>query len=339
MMMGINPMNNINPIMMGMMNPMMAGMNPMGIMNPMNPMNMGNNMGMMNNINMSQNNPFMNNLNGINNFDINNQDCKIVRLNFENEYIPNVIISKNENIQEQLKSILYSLGKKQYRPPFRDEIVERENPYETLEFLLNRGVVEHHPRFLIRNLRSGRNNFTCPYDLNDLQNGDNLEVKFEGKLYGAGGICNFEFVDIDHLTKTKNLSFTRDKPKWRKVSIGLNLFGKCTNKNCQAFNKEVTYYADINTKFDINNERKNIKCPICSKNFLPATMGFWKCEYQIKGEKFKNGEYEEININGKETFGNNFEYFDPISNETTYWASLIIFTGHRQKMKYRAKNY
>ena len=67
-------------------------------------------------------------------------------------------------------------------------------------------------------------------------------------------------------------------------------------------------------------------------------MGFWKCEYQIKGEKFKNREYEEININGKETFGNNFEYFDPISNETTYWSSLIIFTGHRQKMKYRAKN-
>ena len=335
MMMGINPMNNINPMMMGMANPMMMGMNPMGIMNPMNPMNMGNNMDMINNINMfPNNNPCMNNLNGID-----NNQSKTIRLNYKNEFITNVIISKYENVSEKLKSILYSLGKKKYREPNKNEIVEREKPEETLEFLLNRGVVDHQVRVVIKNLRNHRNYYdNIGYDFNDINNGDHLQVEFEGRLIGAGGLCNFEFVDLDPLTKTKNLAFTRDKQKWRKISIGLNLFGKCTNKNCQAFNKEVTYYAGINIIFDINVQRRNIICPICSKNFLPVTMGFWKCEYQIKGEKFKNGEYEEININGKETFGNNFEYFDPISNETTYWSSLIIFTGHRQKMKYRAKN-
>ena len=93
MMMGINPMNNINPMMMGMVNPMMIGMNPMGIMNPMNPMNMGNNMDMINNINMfPNNNPCMYNLNGID-----NSQSKIIRLFYENEFITNVIISKNEN--------------------------------------------------------------------------------------------------------------------------------------------------------------------------------------------------------------------------------------------------
>ena len=40
-------------------------------------------------------------------------------------------------------------------------------------------------------------------------------------------------------------------------------------------------------------------------------MRFWKCEYQIKGEKFKNGEYEEKNLNGNEIFEDNFEYFAP----------------------------
>ena len=108
MMMGINPMNNINPMMMGMVNPMMMAMNPMGIMNPMNQINMGNNMDMINNINMfPNNNPCMNNLNGID-----NSQSKIIRLYYENEFITNVIISKNENIQEKLRSILYSLGKK-----------------------------------------------------------------------------------------------------------------------------------------------------------------------------------------------------------------------------------
>ena len=334
-----NPMMmGINPMMIGMMNPMMMGMNPMGMVNSMNQINMGNNMDMMNNINMLPNNPCMNNLNGINNFDLNNQNYKTIRLRYEDEIISNVIIFKNEDVPEKLKSILYSLGKKMYRAPFRNEIVERKNPDETLEILLNRGVVEFHPRVLIRNLTSRLIYYTSRFNFNEINNGDILQVELEGKLYGGGGICNFEFVDIEHSSKTKNLAFTRDKPKWREISIGLNLFGKCTNKNCKAFNKEVTYYAGINIRFDINIERKKIICPICSKNFLPITMGFWKCEYQIKGEKFKNGEYEEININGKETFGDNFEYFDPISNETTYWSSLIIFTGHRQKMKYRKKN-
>ena len=40
-------------------------------------------------------------------------------------------------------------------------------------------------------------------------------------------------------------------------------------------------------------------------------MGFWKCEYQIKGEKFKDGDYEEVDLNGKETNGDDFEYYDP----------------------------
>lgn len=200
MMMGINPMNNINPVMMGMANPMMICMNPMGIMNPMNPMNMGNNMDMINNINMfPNNNPCMNNLNGID-----NSQSKIIRLFYENEFITNVIISKNENIQEKLKSILYSLGKKIYRQPNKNEIVERENPEETLEFLLNRSVADHQVRVVIKNLRNHRNYDTSGYDFNDINNGDNLQVEFEGKLIGGGGLCNFEFVDLDPLTKTKN---------------------------------------------------------------------------------------------------------------------------------------
>ena len=107
---------------------------------------------------------------------------------------------------------MYSLGKKKYREPNKNEIVEREKPEETLEFLLNRGVVDHQVRVVIKNLRSHRNYYdNIGYDFNDINNGDNLQVEFEGRLLGAGGLCNFEFVDLDPLTKTKNLAFTRDK--------------------------------------------------------------------------------------------------------------------------------
>ena len=133
----------------------------------------------------------------------------------------------------------------------------------------------------------------------------------------------------------KKLKFSKNAPDWRKATIGLNLFGKCINKKCKAFDKEVIYPVGINKKFDFYSDKKNIICPICSKNFLPLTMGFWKCEYQIKGEKLKGGDYEEIDICGKETKGDNFEYYDPNSNDTAFWSNLLVFTGYRQKMKYR----
>jgi len=172
-------------------------------------------------------------------------------------------------------------------------------------------------------------------DLERIKNGDSIDIEYRGKVYGAGGINTLEFVDVDKLTKTKKLKLSKNAPKWRKVTKGLNLFGKCINKNCEAYNKEVIYKAGINIKFNFNSDKKEIKCPICSKNFIPNTMGFWKCEYQIKGEKLKNGDYEEIDINGKETKGDDFEYYDPNKNDTTFWSSLMIFTGHRQKLKHR----
>ena len=114
-----------------------------------------------------------------------------------------------------------------------------------------------------------------------------MKVEFEHLLYGAGGISALEFIDIDNLTKTKKLKLSSEAPKWRKVSMGLNLFGKCLNKKCEAFKAEVVHRVGINRGFDFNSDKRLIKCPICSKNFIPETMGFWKCEYQIKVKNLK----------------------------------------------------
>ena len=329
MMMGMNPMNNMNQMEINMnqinnMNLMMMAM--------MNPFGIGENT-MNNNMMNFPNNPLMNDLNNEQNL-----NSKNIRLFYGCEFITNVTITKDEreNI-EKLKSILFSFGKKTYRPPHKGETIEREHPYETLEFLIERGVVELYPRLIIKNITRYRNYYLTGFDFNHVQNGDSLQVEFEGKTYGAGGLCDLEFINIDKLTKTKKLAFSKDAPKWRNISIGLNLFGKCINKNCKAFNQEVIYPVGINIKFDLTSRRKEIKCPICSKNFLPVTMGFWKCEYQIKGEKFKNGEYEEINLNGKETVGDNFEYYDQNKNKVVSWSYLSVFTGYRQKMKYKEK--
>ena len=331
-------MNNagmMNPMMMnngGMMNPMM--MNNAGMMNPMminnagmmNPM-MINNDGMMNPMMMNDAgmmNPFMMN----NNDWMENKKVYLLIGKFgEDNYEP-IIINKDDDIntlREKLLSCLKSIGKPLCRHPYPGEVIERISQNETLEYLIERGVFEKYPKI-------GKINGSRFYKVDELKNGDKLFLYIP--IRGGGGPL-IEFADVDKMSKTKNLKFSKNAKKWRKVSQGLNLFGKCINKKCEAYGNEVIFIAGINVKFDINLKAKEIVCPICSKNFIPNTLGFWKCEYQIKGEKLKDGEYIPVNINGKETKGNNFEYYDTNESGTTFWSKLIICVGYIQEMKYK----
>ena len=370
----MNPMNNnmmMNPMMNNnmMMNPMMNSgimMNPMMNNNMMmNPM-MNNNMMMnpMMNSGMVMNpmmNPMMDNMimnpmmNQINNNNIekrkiNNSNNLDIYYN-EKDYITSIsrdIFSEKDDIniiRRKLISVYLKQKKKLYRPPYPEEIIERESPKETLEFLLNRGVMEKEPRieFFVHPHSKfgffGWNNITVIMGLIEkkkLNFKDQLltKVNFEVPLRGRG-LSGLEFVDLEK-SKTKILEFSINAPIWRKACEGLNLFGNCIYQYCEAFNNEVIFPVGINVKFDLNKQKKEIICPICHKNFIPLTLGFWRCEYQIKGEKLKDGEYSEVNINGKETKDDNFEYFDANENGTAIWDELIIFACYRQKMKYKA---
>ena len=62
---------------------------------------------------------------------------------------------------------------------------------------------------------------------------------------------------------------------------------------------------------------------------MPKTFGFWRCEYQIKGVRLKNGDYEDVIINGKETNGNDFEYYDPNDNGSIL---NLIFSDFKVKL-------
>ena len=63
-------------------------------------------------------------------------------MRFENIFSENddwkTLINKLMNLYSKLK-------KKYYRPPYPEEIIERESPKETLEYLLKRGVQEKDP--------------------------------------------------------------------------------------------------------------------------------------------------------------------------------------------------
>ncbi len=145
------------------------------------------------------------------------------------------------------------------------------------------------------------------------------------------------FVDVSN-GKVKSLEFREDVPKWRIVTLGLNIFGICKNKDCEANGEEVVYNTEIlNDKlhFILNEEIPNIRCPLCKKIIKPKTCGFWECEYQFSGKKIIDGEIECYESKPKETKDDEFEYFDPFENKEVQWLELNIYVLPKQSIKYQ----
>ena len=170
----MNPMYN-NNMMMGQINPMDNPMNNNMMMNPMTNNNMM--MNPMMNSGMMMN-PMMNQINNNNNIEkrkINNPNNLDIyyELNYYTSISRDILSEKDDIniIRSKLISVYLQQKKKLYRPPYPEEIIERESPKETLEFLLNRGVMEKEPRiefFVHPNSKFGFfgwNNITVIMDL------------------------------------------------------------------------------------------------------------------------------------------------------------------------------
>ena len=158
----------------------------------------------------------------------------------------------------------------------------------------------------------------------------------------GGGIPLLKFSDVSK-EKIKNLSFSKNAPKYRIVRKGLNIFGICMFPKCEAHKKEVVYIPkkmiledNEYFKFNINEEIKNILCPLCNKIIKTKTIGFYQCEYQIKGEKIENGDPVQYDSKPKETKDDKFEYFDPEENGEADWTELVIYVLPKQKIKYQS---
>ena len=151
-----------------------------------------------------------------------------------------------------------------------------------------------------------------------------------------------KFTDVSK-GKIKNLKFSKDAPDWRQVKKGLNIFGLCPNKECITKKEEVIYIPekmeieDNCFKYNILEQIKNMKCPICKRIIKAKTIGFYECEYQIIGEKIdEEGFLKQVDSKPKETEDDKFEYFDPEENGEVEWTSLIIYVLPKQKIKYQS---
>ena len=161
------------------------------------------------------------------------------------------------------------------------------------------------------------------------------EISESHQIMGGGGFP-ITFVNVEKGI-VKNLEFIKDAPKWRIVEKGLNIFGICEYKKCEAFKKEVIYTTNLTEtglNFNLSEEIANIKCPICKKIIRSKTCGFWDCEYQFQGKKIEDGEIKSFETKPKETCEDKFEYFDPFENGEVQWLEFKIYVLPKQKIKY-----
>lgn len=194
-------------------------------------------------------------------------------------------------------------------------------------------------KFLLNGNRIGKHNQN--QRLKELTNFTNNKIDVESEGI-TGGTSIMQFADVSK-NKIKSLKFSKDAPSWRKVSVGLNIFGICQYPECEANEKEVVYIVYKNNgelpkegiSFNLGEESEKIICPICQKIIEPKTCGLWKCEYQFIGKKFEKGELIEYDSKPKETKEDEFEYFNYFESGASRWKELIIYVVNKQKIKYK----
>ena len=128
------------------------------------------------------------------------------------------------------------------------------------------------------------------YKFND---NDMLTIRESKNLEGFG--FNFDEIDENKFIQEK---VTDDPkiPKWLTVKPGLNLVGICTNKNCEAYGKEVIEHINSN-KSDLSQNNGLMKCPICGFSFAFKNICLYHCYYNFYGIKYVKKKVEDF---GKE---------------------------------------
>ena len=125
---------------------------------------------------------------------------------------------------------------------------------------------------------------------------------------------------------------TKNGPFYLTVKNGINIFGFCQNKECQAYKKEVCSpfgYGTFDLIEDLNSKSKKCpKCPACEFLLLEVeSCGFMNCEYYYIGKKYENKKLIDVNFSKKTKGGYGaIDYIDPgkKGENKSMWVELLI---------------
>ena len=157
--------------------------------------------------------------------------------------------------------------------------------------------------------------------LNLSLNFNRIDVHKEREM--KGGILPLKFADMSKQI-TEEHFFSDKAPSYRMVTRGINIYGICKVKKCEAYKKEVIHPLKKIKKFDLINEKDDLECPLCGGNIIPKTIGFHLCEYRVKGKKYYDDKIESFEFEGKAKNKNSIQYYNPDKNGETTLIELVI---------------
>ena len=140
-------------------------------------------------------------------------------------------------------------------------------------------------------------------------------------IFGAGFPINF--TDISKNIYEEHY-FSETAPNYRIVSKGINVYGICKGKKCKAYKKEVICPLKNIKIFNLLEEKDDLECPICGGLIIPKTLGFFCCEYRIKGKKLENDYNRPFELRDKASNKDSIRYFNPDKNGRTMFTELIV---------------
>ena len=155
----------------------------------------------------------------------------------------------------------------------------------------------------------------------NIRNNSTIIVLEQKKIFGAGFPINF--TDISKNIYEEHY-FSETAPDYRIVSKGINVYGICKGKKCKAYNKEVICPLKNKKIFNLLEEKDDLECPICGNLIVPKTLGFFCCEYRIKGKKLENDYNRPFELRDKASNKDNIRYFSPDRNGRTIITDLIV---------------
>ena len=138
-----------------------------------------------------------------------------------------------------------------------------------------------------------------------------------------GGSLSINFTDLSKNIYEEHY-LSKASSGYRIVSKGINVYGICKGKKCKAYNKEVICPLKEKKYFDLLKERDDLECPICGYLMIPKTLGFFSCEYRIKGKKYENDKIVPFDFKDKSSKKDSIRYFNPDKNGKTMITELIV---------------
>ena len=156
-----------------------------------------------------------------------------------------------------------------------------------------------------------------------IANGDRID--FSTLKNRGGGAFPMKFSD---LKEQEFRTFSKSAPDWRYVYKGLNFYGICLCKFCDAGKDKNEVICPVNLKeneeFNLIENRDKIVCPICSSYIEAKTIGIYGCKITVRGKQVEG----DRNVPFLKTFSSlspegvtKFKYGK--NNEMT-WTELII---------------